>query len=158
MKNKTQRLLEIKNIISKEKISNQEELLHKLKGVGLNYTQATLSRDLKFLKVSRIIDEGKGYIYQLPNSTRTQDEKKLNKNVPMVGFKSLNFANNLGVIKTIPGYASGIASLIDNLNLFEVLGTIAGDDTILIIPNEGITNQDVINSLLVSIPDLKGKI
>lgn len=158
MKHKTQRLLEIKNIIKSEKISNQEELLHKLEEMGLNYTQATLSRDLKFLKVSKVVDEEKGYIYQLPNTQKSEEQKVSSDNFPIVGFKSLKFANNLGIIKTLPGYASGIASMIDNLELFEILGTIAGDDTILIIPNEGITNQDVINSLVVAIPDLKNKL
>ena len=155
MKNKTQRLLEIKKIISAEKISSQEELLKKLEKSGLNYTQATLSRDLKFLKVNRVADQEKGYIYQLPASQKSDDHKDISEDFAFLGFKSLKFSNNFGVIKTLPGYAPGIASLIDSLDLFEILGTIAGDDTILLIPNEGISKHDIINSLTLSIPALK---
>jgi len=155
MKNKTQRLLKIKNIIASEKISNQEELLHRLEEDGLSYTQATLSRDLKFLKVSRVVDKDKGYIYKLSLDERNEEEKGSNDEFIFMGFKELKFSNNFGVIKTQPGYAPGIAAIIDNMNMFEILGTIAGDDTILIIPNEGVTKQDVINSLSVTIPDLK---
>jgi len=158
MKNKTQRLLEIKKIIAEEKISSQEELLKKLEENGLAYTQATLSRDLKFLKVSRVVDEEKGYIYMLPSMTHDEVEKNDVDDFTFLGFKSLKFSNNFGVIKTLPGYAPGIASLIDSLAIFEILGTIAGDDTILLIPNEGITKQDIVNSLTLSIPALKEKL
>ena len=158
MKNRTQRLLEIKKIILTEKISGQDILLKRLKEVGLNYTQATLSRDLKFLKVSKIVDEEHGYIYKLPQTENLELEKNPDENFAFMGFKSLKFSNNFGVIKTKPGYAQSIAVIIDSLNLFEILGTIAGDDTILLIPNEDISRQDIINSLAVSIPALKEKL
>jgi transcriptional regulator of arginine metabolism len=155
MKNRTQRLLEIKKIISENKISSQEELLQQLEQQGLSYTQATLSRDLKFLKVSRVVDEEMGYIYKLPSVVKDEDVKSLKENFAFLGFRSLKFSNNFGVIKTHPGYAPGIASLIDGLDLFEILGTIAGDDNILIIPNEGVGKHDIINSLTLAIPELK---
>ncbi len=157
MKNKTERLLAIKNIIGSKKISSQDELLNLLEDQGLNYTQATLSRDLKFLKVNKIADPEKGYIYELPDQhlNLTSD---LAESHAAQGFVSIQFSNRLGVIKTMPGYASSIASLIDKSNPFEIVGTIAGDDTILIIPHENVTEKDVINTLVLIIPELKDKL
>jgi len=157
MGNKTKRLLAIKEIISNQVISSQEELLHILDKKGFKYTQATLSRDLKFLKVNKISDPDKGYIYELPE-THTIFENDIAESYAAQGFISIQFAQNLGVIKTLPGYANSIASLIDNASLFEILGTIAGDDTILIIPNNGVLKNDVINALILIIPELKNKI
>jgi transcriptional regulator of arginine metabolism len=153
MGNRTERLLAIKNLINNQKISNQEELLILLEEQGLNYTQATLSRDLKFLKVNKISDPDKGYIYELPDQHMITSE--VADNYAAQGFISIQFANHLGVIKTMPGYAPSIASLIDRSNTFEIVGTIAGDDTILIIPHDNINDKDVINALVLIIPELK---
>jgi transcriptional regulator of arginine metabolism len=157
MGNRTERLLMIRNIISTQKISSQEELLSILEKKGLYYTQATLSRDLKFLKVNKIADNEKGYIYELPDQHHFQGYE-IAENYAAKGFVSIKFANKLGVIKTLPGYAPSIASLIDQANPFEIIGTLAGDDTILLIPNEKVTEQDVINTLVLIIPELKNKI
>jgi transcriptional regulator of arginine metabolism len=155
MGNRTKRLLTIKEIIVNKKISNQEELLCLLEKRGLKYTQATLSRDLKFLKVNKIADPEKGYLFELP------DQHSLNSDLAIRfaarGFISLQFANHLAIIKTIPGYANSLASLIDKSNTFEIIGTIAGDDTILIIPRDNITESDVKNALMLIIPELKEK-
>jgi transcriptional regulator of arginine metabolism len=156
MGNRTERLLAIKNIIATRKVSSQEELLMLLDKKGLNYTQATLSRDLKFLKVNKISDSEKGYIYELPDQHLISNE--IAETYAAQGFVSIQFANKLGVIKTLPGYASSIASLIDKASSFEIIGTKAGDDTILIIPHENVTEMDIINSLILIIPELKNKI
>ncbi len=136
------------------KVSSQEELLNILEEEGLNFTQATLSRDLKFLKVNKISDPEKGYIYELPEQ-HGQIGAELAESYAAQGFVSIRFSNKLGVIKTLPGYASSIASLIDKSNPFEIVGTIAGDDTILIVPNENVNEKDVINALVLIIPELK---
>jgi len=154
MKTKTQRLLTIRKIIEKEKISSQEELLGKLVKEGFHLTQATLSRDLKFLKAGKIPDNRKGYIYMLSSSEMEQSNLLNESNFPVNGFLSIDFAWNMGVIKTLPGYANGIASAIDNLETFEILGTVAGDDTILVIPREGVGKEDVINVMVRLIPGL----
>jgi len=156
MGNRTERLLAIKGLISSAKISSQDELLHLLEERGLSYTQATLSRDLKFLKVNKISDPEKGYIYELPDHHSNVDE--IAENYASRGFISMKFAQNLGIIKTMPGYAPGIAAMIDKVNPFEIAATIAGDDTILIIPNNNISEHDVVNSLVMIIPELKEKI
>ena len=160
MGGKTKRLLEIRKIISSMKVGTQEELLNILSDKGFSLTQATLSRDLKFLKVGKIANPQKGYVYFLPesnNNSRTNAATDKN-NFPINGFISIKFSNNLCVIRTKAGYASGIASLIDANAPYEVLGTIAGDDTILLIPVEGVTQEDVKNSIIMIIPDLEGKI
>ena len=156
MGNRTERLLVIKELITSKNISSQEELLKLLQNKGLVYTQATLSRDLKFLKVNKISHNEKGYIYQLPDQHIVGNE--IAESYAAKGFTSIQFANHLGIIKTIPGYASSIASLIDKSNPFEIAGTIAGDDTILIIPHDSVSESDVINALVMIIPELKEKL
>ena len=160
MSAKTKRLLAIRKIISTSKIGTQEELLTILSEKGFELTQATLSRDLKFLKVGKIADPQRGYCYFLPDTPEiNQNRQALNKDVfPVNGFLSLKFSNNLGVIRTKSGYASSIASLIDSNAPYEVLATIAGDDTILLIPVEGIGQQDIKNALVMIMPELEGKI
>ncbi len=156
MGSRTERLLAIKRLIANHTISSQEELLALLEADGLHFTQATLSRDLKFLKVNKISDPEKGYVYELPDQHAPVNE--VAESYAAQGFISLQFANNLGVIKTRPGYAPSIAALIDQSNPFEIVGTIAGDDTILIIPNDAVKPQDVIHCLVLIIPELKGKL
>jgi transcriptional regulator of arginine metabolism len=156
MGNRTERLLAIKSIIATRKVSSQEELLSLLDKKGMKYTQATLSRDLKFLKVNKISDPEIGYFYELPDQHLVTNE--IAETYAAQGFVSIQFANKLGVIKTLPGYANSIASLIDKANPFEIIGTIAGDDTILLIPQEDVTEKDIINSLILTIPELKNKI
>jgi transcriptional regulator of arginine metabolism len=155
MSTRTERLLIIREIISREQISNQEELLYALGKKGFSYTQATLSRDLKFLKVNKIADAEKGYIYELPDKPESDIAAE---KYAVQGFISLQFSNKFGVIKTLPGYASTIAALIDRSKSFEILGTIAGDDTILVIPQESVSEQDIKNSLILIIPELKDKL
>ena len=157
MGNRTERLLIIKKIIIDNKVSSQEELLHLLGKEGLTYTQATLSRDLKFLKVNKIADPEKGYIYKLSDK-HVSEETEIAESYAAKGFISIQFANQLGIIKTLPGYANSIASLIDSSNPFEIVGTIAGDDTILVIPRNNVTEKNVINALVLIIPELKDKI
>lgn len=160
VKNKTQRLLAIRNIVNACKISTQDELLMKLEEEGFNYTQATLSRDLKFLKVGKIADAEKGYIYFIQDGGFMQDNRTqtVGDNGSASGFVSIKFAHNMAVIKTLPGFAASIASRIDTKAPYEIIGTIAGDDTILVIPVEGASRQDVINAIVLIFPDLKGKI
>ncbi len=152
MKTRAQRLLAIRRIIERSAIGNQEDLLKKLGTAGFELTQATLSRDLKFLQVGKVPDKNQGYIYMIPGDIPEADQKKPEGIFPSNGFISLEFTGQLGLIKTRPGYANSIASAIDELNTFEILGTVAGDDTILLIPREGITREDVRNSIAVLIP------
>lgn len=157
MKNKSSRLDSIKIIISTKEIGSQEELLKELTLEGYNLTQATLSRDLKQLKVAKAASISGKYIYVLPNNTlyKRISEPHPIANMPISnGFISLRFSGNVAVIRTRPGYASSIAYDIDNGHIEEILGTIAGDDTIMMILNEGVTRTEVVKSLRRIIPNI----
>ena len=155
MKTKIQRLSAIKRIVEIEKISSQDELLKKLNKEGYQLTQATLSRDLKYLRVGKIPDDRKGYIYKLPGEGTDQEILVKTDGFPLSGFVSLKFGSGLGVMKTLPGYASSLASAIDQTHPFEILGTVAGDDTILIVPRDGASRNDVSNTLAGLFPELQ---
>ncbi|MFW5755499.1 MAG: arginine repressor [Tangfeifania sp.] len=159
MKNRVQRQLEIRKIISKNKVHSQEELLAALKQKGYDMTQATLSRDLKFLQVAKVPHPVKGYVYEMSDNGLAQKKpKQLRENYLADGFMSLQFSGNMAVMKTLPGYASSFAAVIDGAGQWEILGTIAGDDTILIIQREGTTKNDLINALVSIMPKLKNKL
>jgi len=156
---KTQRLIAIKQIVSEKKISSQDELLTLLNNQGYQITQATLSRDLKYLKVAKIPDSEVGYRYVVPeNGQKKPDEQLTMEGFPMNRITSIEFSGQMAVIKTMPGFANSIASVIDSYGIFEVLGTIAGDDTILLINRDGVSKTDVINALDLILPGLKSKI
>jgi transcriptional regulator of arginine metabolism len=155
MKVKTSRLETIKALISSMELCSQEEVLRALKKEGFTLTQATLSRDLKQLKVAKAASMSGKYVYVLPNDTmyrRVSTPKKISEMLVTSGFVSLNYSGNIGVIKTRPGYASSIAYNIDNSDIPEILGTIAGDDTIMIIIREGSDTAEITKSLDTIIP------
>lgn len=155
MKIKSQRLVAIRKIIQANKVSSQEEMLALLEKEGFVTTQATLSRDMKFLKVAKISDAELGYVYSLGETKVKSAEEDTIDEFPMSGVNSIEFSDNLAVVKTRPGFANGVASVIDSHGLYEILGTIAGDDTILIIAREGVTKADVIHALTLFIPGLE---
>lgn len=156
MKNKNQRLQTIRRLIISEKISGQDELLKQLGKKGFIMTQATLSRDLKYLRVAKIPDEEKGYIYYLPDTEKPISPGTM-ENFPMNGFLSLEFAQGMMLMKTLPGFASGIASAIDLMRIWDIAGTVAGDDTILLIPRDGARKEEIIRQLAEFIPGVKQK-
>ena len=156
MSAKTERQLAIKQILLKHSVQSQDELLSILKKEGFEMTQATLSRDLKLLKVAKTPYGKDGYRYIIPEAV--SKPANLQADFLADGFRDIQFSGNMAVIRTLPGYASSIAIIIDNANLWEIIGTIAGDDTILIIMREGITKVDLVNSLEISIPKLKEKL
>ena len=129
MRNKTKRLLTIRKLIESELISSQEELLFRLKEMNVEATQSTLSRDLKFMKVAKIPHKEK--VSAIITDT----------------ILSIDFSGNMAVIKTLPGYANAVTVLIDSENYFEILGTIAGDDTIFIVMREGVSRSELIEAL-----------
>lgn len=158
MKIKTQRINLIRELIAENKVGSQEELLHLLDAKGFSTTQATLSRDLKALKVAKRPDIEGGYAYVLPENDDQREEDENEDVFPVSGLESIEFSGNMAVIKTRPGFANSIASVIDSEGPYEILGTIAGDDTILLISREGISRPDVINALSIFMPGLKKKL
>ena len=158
MKIKNSRMEALKMIISSKDLGSQEELLQALKDEGYLLTQATLSRDLKQVKVAKAARTDGKYVYVLPNDTMYKRVSKTISPTEMLqvsGFVSINFSSNIGVIKTRPGYASSLAYNIDNSNISDIIGTIAGDDTILIVVKENASRNDVIEQLGEFIPNLK---
>ena len=143
MKKKANRLDAIKMIISSKEVGSQEELLQALAAEGFELTQATLSRDLKQLKVAKAASMNGKYVYVLPNDIMNN------------GFISLQFSGNIAVIKTRPGYASSMAYDIDNREFGDILGTIAGDDTIMLVLREGAEPKMVRNFLSLIFPNIQ---
>lgn len=157
MKSKINRLSIIKEIIEKEPVSSQEELLLLLKKEGFDLTQATLSRDLKQLKISKVPDAESGYVYRTASSMEATRSKLPIGNMFSDYFKSIEFSNNIAVIRTFSGYANSIAISIDSQNLFEIIGTIAGDDTILLVLREGVSSKQLKLALSKKFPALEAK-
>lgn len=159
MKNRVQRQLEIRKLIAKGNLRSQEELLTALKRKGFKLTQATLSRDLKFLQVAKVAHPLDGYVYVIPENGKEETVVSTTKDMFLAdGVKELNYSGNLAVMKTLPGYASTLAAVIDSAGKWELIGTVAGDDTILLIRREGTTNNDLRNALISIIPKLKNKL
>jgi transcriptional regulator of arginine metabolism len=115
MKDKQERLTDLKRLISKRKISSHEELSEGLSGLGHVLTQATLSRDLKTLRAGKIHDPEKGSIYILQEQLASSERNKL----PALSIDSIHsvvFSYNFVIIKTFPGFAPSIALYIDNFS------------------------------------------
>lgn len=157
MKSKKDRLETLRMIISSQEMGNQEELLAALREEGFVVTQATLSRDLKQLKVAKAATMRGNYVYVLPNVTmykRVSTPAQVKEMMQVPGFLSIHFSGNMGVIKTRPGYASSIAYNIDASHIGCILGTIAGDDTIFIVVAEGTQQKDVVSALAAVVPEM----
>lgn len=142
MKERNKRLEAIKEIIAHTTIGSQDSLLESLIDKGFNATQATLSRDLKQLKITKILTDDGIYKYVIPFTNYAS--KTIGNTREII---SIDFSGQLAVIKTRAGYANGIASDIDQQLAELILGTIAGDDTILLIPKEGITRNTITTAI-----------
>jgi transcriptional regulator of arginine metabolism len=130
--NKGQRHIKIREIITNNEVETQDDLVSFLRSAGFNVTQATVSRDIKELHLVKVPMIDGRYTYSLPADQRFNPLQKL-KRALMDSFVSIEHTNNMIVMKTLPGNANAVGALIDNLDWNEVLGTICGDDTILII-------------------------
>ena len=149
-KDKKYRLAILRMLISSKEISSQRELLQQLAKENVEVTQATLSRDLKQLKVAKAASMNGKYIYVLPNETmyrRVPSPRTAAEMLQTPGHVSLNISGNMAVVKTRPGYASAIAYNIDNAEIADILGTIAGDDTIFMVVKEG-ADKDALSAEL----------
>jgi transcriptional regulator of arginine metabolism len=152
MPQKDKRLSIIRKLISTEFISSQDMLIERLEECGVHITQSTLSRDLKFMHVAKVPHKERGYIYVLPNSTHEDLSISTNISDNIVGIA---FSANMCVITTKPGYASAISVPIDSKGISEILGTIAGDNTILLILREGFDKQLLLDQLYMLFPSLQ---
>jgi transcriptional regulator of arginine metabolism len=150
------RLEAIRRIIAEQAVDSQEHLTELLRRQGFAVAQGTLSRDLKRLGIGKAPTPEGGYTY-LPadgevkpgsDATYVQDFKR--------GFLTLEFSGSFGLMRTLPGHANSVASALDNLRIREVLGTIAGDDTVLIVPRNGVSPFRLVRALGARIPGFQG--
>lgn len=153
---KENRLDAIRQIITNQKIRSQEEILSRLIDLGFELTQATLSRDLKQLKVGRIPSEA-GFTYVISDDIINSQNKDQFSPIAY-GFLAIEFSGNIVVIKTLPAYSHTIADAIDKSEMNEVLGTIAGNDTVFAVLREKITPDQFIQSISNALPELKEKL
>ena len=158
MDNKSQRLSEIKEIIQNKHVTSQDELLKNLISKGYNITQATLSRDLKLLKVAKMPNSSGIYCYVIADTTTTQQVNINKEKYSLEGFLSIEFSGNMGVIRTVPAFSHTIASTIDTYNLQPIAGTLAGNDTIIFVVRENYSPQQVKDALIKEFPDLIDKL
>ena len=155
MKGKLERQRIIREVIKDNRVSNQEELSTLLEQRGLCVAQATLSRDIRELRITKIHDDN-GYSYSLPQPGMLRSVLH-ESSMTSDSIDSLEFSGSMAVIKTRPGHAGMIASIIDEGHLPEVMGTLAGDDTILLVLREGFAHDDVAGSLANIFKGVGGK-
>ncbi|MBE0676783.1 MAG: ArgR family transcriptional regulator [Bacteroidales bacterium] len=144
------RLKLIEEIIAGGNISSQEQLLRIMEDRGIKCTQATLSRDLRQIGVGRLSDGGGTPYYRVVRGGQVSPGSA--SEVYHRAIVSLQWAKDLLVMKTSPGFAAGVASTVDSAEYTSIAGTVAGDDTILLIPADGFSKADVIRSLAEIFP------
>ena len=127
---KSERHNKIIELIRKNSIGTQEELADALNEAGFNVTQATVSRDIRELKLTKMSLDGKKQKYVMYQNSDSEMSDKFIR-VLKEGFMSMDMAQNILVIKTVPGMAMAVCAALDALNWHEVVGSIAGDDTIM---------------------------
>ncbi|WP_127586016.1 transcriptional regulator AhrC/ArgR [Paenibacillus koleovorans] len=129
---KAQRHFKIRDIITNHIIETQDDLVNQLRAAGYHVTQATVSRDMKEMHLIKVPTDDGRYRYSMPAEQRFNPVVKL-KRALADHFVHIDFTDNLVVMKCLPGTANTIGALIDSLEWNEIMGTICGDDTILII-------------------------
>lgn len=141
---KYNRHAKILEIIEKYVVETQEELAERLKEEGMDVTQATVSRDIRELRLVKVLTEDGRYRYaQMGQSENVLSNKLLT--ILTESLVSIDYANNIVVVKTLPGMAQAAASAIDSMKWTEIVGTIAGDDTIMIVCRAEKIAEDLVN-------------
>ena len=151
-KNRQKTLLEI---ISQYSVSTQEELQSRLEEAGFEVTQATLSRDLKLLKVGKVADGNSGYVYTLPGEDERQESELIYVQDFLRGYVSIDWSGNIVVIKTFPGHANTVSNALDNMNMDEILGTVAGDNCLFACLRQGVSGDQFMAELKRRIPEIE---
>ncbi|MCD8266289.1 MAG: arginine repressor [Prevotellaceae bacterium] len=149
-KTRNTRLEILKTIVSGKEISTQNELTEELRRSGIHCTQATLSRDLRQLRISKARTPEGRLAYMLPETRITRGVSETHATMRALhnkGALGVQFSGNLAVVKTLPGYASHVALDIDRSGLDCVLGTVAGDDTVLVVLDEGTDKQQALSAI-----------
>lgn len=160
MKNRLNRLEALRAILAGKNVGSQEEILVELNRCGFSVTQATLSRDLRRIKAIKTTTTS-GFKYILPDTPlyrRPMSMASLPTNGNSMGFLSISFSQNIAVLHTRPGYAASLATEIDSFNLPEVVGTVAGDDTLFAVINENVGRAEFLEALSRHLPEVKNAV
>lgn len=153
MGKKKDRLALIKQIIAQELIGSQEELIVQLAKRGVHSTQSTLSRDFKEINISKIPHPEKGYIYvSADHLTSRIDVATSNLDDIVLGVK---FSANICVVATKSGYANAVGVVVDSYKSPDILGSVAGDNTIILVLREGAEHKSVLEVLCKLFPSLR---
>ncbi len=146
---KSQRQNAIIELIERFEIETQEEMISRLRALGYEVTQATVSRDIRELKLTKVSTSHGTYRYVKNRANHHEGNIKLNHAV-VDSIIKVDYAANIVVLKTYPGLAMAVASGVDALNLDGVLGCIGGDDTIMIVTR----GEDISIAISENIKDL----
>jgi len=157
MKDKIERQRAIHRIIGKNKISSQDELMSLLAKEGIEATQATVSRDMKEMRIVKMHSPGGGHFYSVPTDLLHVVPSTDGKHI-LSSILSMEFSGCFAVVKTRPGYANMMGAIIDSNAPTGVMGTIAGDDTLLIIMREGTDHSKVLADMAVFMPGVDTKL
>ena len=142
-------------LIKSNRIKSQDTLLSYLQKEGFAVTQATLSRDLKVLKVGKISDGQGGYVYFLPGDEDRQEPERTYVHDFLKGYISIDWSGNIVVVKTYSGHSDPVALALDSFGIEEVLGTIAGrDNTVAVFLREGVSGEVFMKRMKEIIPEL----
>ena len=152
MGNKVERLNLIRRIVNEELIGSQEDLIKRLAEYGIQATQSTLSRDFKEINISKMPHHDKGYIYVLSEKIGSE----VVANVANIGVAVLHikFSHNIAVVATNPGYASAISVIIDASKSKDIIGSVAGDNNIILILHEEATHEAVLAQMQQLFPTM----
>ena len=138
---KNVRQSEILNIVRTRDIDTQEQLLEELRARGFTTTQATISRDIKELRLVKELTGSGGYRYALSERKTASTSDTRLRNIFKEGVISVDVAQNIVVVRTMPGLASAACSALDNMEIEGVVGTLAGDDTGILIMRDNALSQ-----------------
>ena len=144
MNARVNRMRIITQILNAQVISNQEQLTQALRQQGVEVTQATLSRDLRDLRAEKRATEDGTPKYIIPRDPIVEQKVLgIDTNLAKMSIRSIDFSGPFAVVKTRPGFANAVAYDIDTRGQELTLGTIAGDDTILVIRREGVSREEI---------------
>lgn len=148
----------IQELIRSRKIKSQEELIGLLAGRGVKTTQATLSRDLRKLHIYKRRDDAGESCYSLPETARPSQTTLMSQDRAAESVISIAISGQMGVIKTLPGCASMVGAVVDEHPHADLMGTIAGDDTLLLVLRQDVPHTPFIAFLDSFIPGLATKL
>lgn len=137
----------ILSIVAENEIQTQEELSERLRQMGYDVTQATVSRDIKELRLVKVKNDNGVVCYRADSQSDSGDVQQRLRSILKHSMVSVDSAENDIVIKTLPGVAQAAAAAIDAMHWNEIMGTIAGDDTILMITRSAKSAEGVIEKL-----------